>query len=455
MNLLRPLLILTLAIVAVGKPSLFSDATPLELTLKAPLQEVFDRGADDEKFAGGGTLSYRDPATGSDVVVSGGEVSVRGHTSRRQSECPFPKLKVAFRKDPSLDTSIFSGLGGLRIGTHCGDTPGEELTAEFGRLANEESPLREASVYRVLDAMGVPTLKTRQARITYVDNTGAEPRTVIRNAMLLEDDDDAKRRVGATGEISMDQFTTAREMLTTADTARLAFAEAMIGNFDWCLRLDQDDTYRCDAKQPLWNISAFKRPDGEVLPVIADFDLAGMVVGRHSWFGKVYYDGFVPSRSSVEIEVLSQVQRTRALFRRAELDDMRRYFLSRRAAAEDVIREGNLDPRGRELAAQHLEAFFADLADDAFYRPVIARGGTAVYLDAAKAREACQAGDEVPPGTPVNVVATSGAMAQVALLDVQWRWAPPRECAAVRSGPVWVEKDAITADFPLQAGKRP
>jgi hypothetical protein len=452
MNVVRPLLILAVATVSAGKPSLFSDATPLELKLEAPLQEVFDRGADDEKFAGGGTLSYIDPATGSSVVLSGVEVSVRGHTSRRQNECPFPKLKVAFRKD-TPSTSIFSDLHGLRIGTHCGDTPGEELTAEFGRLANEKSPLREASVYRLVDAMGVPTLQARPARITYVDTTGAEPHTVTRNAVLVEADDDARRRLGATGEISMDQFTTARDMLTTADTARLAFAEAMIGNFDWCLRFFPGDTYRCDAKQPLWNITAFRRPDGAVVPVIGDFDLAGMVVGRHSWFEKVYYDRFVPSRSSVEIEVLSQVQRTRALFDRAELDQMRRYFLSRRAAAEDAVREGNLDPRGRELAAQHLHAFFADLTEDAFYRPVIAKGGTAVYLDAAKSREACQAGDEVPPGTPVNVVATSGEMAQVALLDVHWRWAPPRDCPAVRSGPVWLEKDAISADFPRQTGK--
>ena len=89
----------------------------------------------------------------------------------------------------------------------------------------------------------------------------------------------------------MEQFTTARELFAPADTARLAFAEAMIGNFDWCLRFYADDTYRCDAKQPLWNISAFKRDDGRALPVIADFDLAGMVVGSHNWFDQVYFAG--------------------------------------------------------------------------------------------------------------------------------------------------------------------
>ena len=455
MDVRKVLAILSLAGLSAGDSPLFSAKTTLDLTLKAPLREVFEQAQDKDNFSARGELGYRDPGSGSDVVISGVELSVRGHTSRRESECPFPKLKLAFgKKETTRDESIFAGMEGLRIGTHCGENEGEELTSKFGRLANEKSPLREAFVYRLLEAMGVPTLRARPARITYVDTTGGESPPVVRNALLLEDDDDVKRRIGATGEISMEQFTTARELFTPADTVRLAFAQAMIANFDWCLRFYPDDTYRCDAKQPLWNISAFKRADGPALPVIADFDLAGMVVGRHNWFDKVYFAGFVPSHSSVEVEVLSQVQRTRSLFSRAQLDDMRRHFLSRRSAAYDAVEQSPLDPRGRELAIQHLDAFFAGLADEAFYRPVVARPGTAVYVDAARSREACVAGDVAPPGTPVNVIGTDGDMAQVALLDVHWQWAPPRECAAVRNGAVWIEKGAIGTEYPAPGLQR-
>ena len=176
---------------------------------------------------------------------------------------------------------------------------------------------------------------------------------------------------------------------------------------------------------------------------------------RHNWFDQVYFAGFVPSHSSIEIEVLSQVQRTRSLFSRAQLDDMRRYFLSRRSAAYDAVEQSALDPRGRELAMQHLDAFFAGLADAAFYRPVIARRGTAVYVDAARSREACAAGDVAPTGTPVNVVGSEGEMAQVALLDAQWQWAPPRQCAAVRNGAgVDTSKSAISTDYPSHGLQR-
>ncbi len=251
MDVRKVLAILSLAGLSAGDSPLFSARTTLDLTLKAPLREVFEQAQDKDNFSARGELGYRDPGSGSDVVISGVELSVRGHTSRRESECPFPKLKLAFgKKETRRDESIFAGMEGLRIGTHCGENEGEELTSKFGRLANEKSPLREAFVYRLLEAMGVPTLRARPARITYLDTTGGESPPVVRNALLLEDDDDVRRRIAATGEISMEQFTTARELFTPADTVRLAFAQAMIANFDWCLRFYPDDTYRCDAKQP-------------------------------------------------------------------------------------------------------------------------------------------------------------------------------------------------------------
>ena len=220
-----------------------------------------NRRSDKDNFAARGELGYRDPRTGSDVVISGVELSVRGHTSRRGSECPFPKLKLAFgKKETARDESIFAGMEGLRIGTHCGENEGEQLTSKFGRLANEKSPLREAFVYRLLEAMGVPTLRARPARIAYVDTTR---RRVSRRSFATRFCSKTMTTSSAgsarPAKSRMEQFTTARELFAPADTARLAFAQAMIGNFDWCLRFYPDDTYRCDAKQPLWNISAFKR----------------------------------------------------------------------------------------------------------------------------------------------------------------------------------------------------
>jgi hypothetical protein len=37
------------------------------------------------------------------------------------------------------------------------------------------------------------------------------------------------------------------------------------------------------------------------------------------------------------------------------------------------------------------------------------------------------------------------------MLDVHWRWAPPRDCGPMRSAPVWIEQSAITADYPARS----
>src|SRR5262249_5025705 len=154
------------------------------------------------------------------------------------------------------------------IGTHCGDGPDDVLSPRWGRLRNEHSPLREAFAYRLLEALHVPSLKARPVRISYVDTKART--TLVRYAMFLEDDDEAESRLGSSERYTEDTFGSADVRLTPADSARLAFAEALVGNFDWCVRFSPDDTYRCDGRHALWNVLAFKRPDGSTVPLPYD-----------------------------------------------------------------------------------------------------------------------------------------------------------------------------------------
>jgi len=373
-------------------------------------------------------------------------VSVRGNTSKAATECPFPKLKLHFAPDAAPASSPFSGMKAVKIGTHCGELPGEQITPKFGRLANEKAPSREALVYRLLEAAQVPSFRARPARIMYV----LGDQKVERNAFFLEDDHDAMKRLGGTREIAPDEFHDAAQDIAPADAARLAFGEAMIGNFDWCLKFSANDTYRCDARRKLWNISAYAREGATALPVMGDFDIAGMVAGRHHWFRNVFYDGFVPSKSAAEIEVLSQVQRTRTLFPRDVLDTARRSFMERKAAVYEALAATTLDPAGQQTIEAYLNSFFRAIDTDAvFYAPVVARPDVRLYLDAAKSRAACGAADTLPVGTPVGApLQTEGQMVQVAILDVLWHWAPPAKCDAIHTAPVWIDKSAIDTKYP-------
>ncbi len=441
--LLRAAVLLSLLVAAEAQPpqagnklpALLDGDDPVALTVEAPLQELFAKGSENEDLSVSGTLRYKDPSSGSDVELTSVEVSVRGHTSRRETECTFPKLKLKLK-----------GSGSIKLGSHCGESDDDSRTAKYGRLANEKAPFREALVYRLLKAVEAPTLRTRPARVTYIDN--AQPQPLVRNALILEDDDDAMERVKGSAELPMQSFGDAISRHAEADAARIAFSEAMIGNFDWCLKFSPDDAYRCDVSKPIWNVLAFDK-GGKTALLMKDFDLAGMVVGRHSWFKTVWNPAFVPSNSETEIEVLSQVQRTRSLFPRVTLDAERQHFLERKSAAYEVLEQAAVDTRGREIARAYLDSFYKAIANDAeYYRPVVARSDVRVFLDAAGTKEACAPNDTMRPGTPVNEIQKSGSMSQVVILDALWRWGSKNECNGVQDGPVWIPSDAITRDYP-------
>jgi hypothetical protein len=441
-----------LLVAALTTSPLFSGDEPVPLQLDAPFNELFDHALD-EAYAVTGELRFT--GGGRPVTIRGVRVALRGHTSKRQSECSFPKLKVDFPEDARPQAPPLAGLKSIKIGTHCGESTADHLTQKYGRLANERSPLREAFVYRLLAALGVPTLEARPARITYRytdPRKGQSPpqdQPVVRDAMLLEGTEEAVHRVGGSRAISEKEFTTAQARFKPSDTVRLAFAEAMIGNFDWCLKMTADDTYRCNARHPLWNVVAAELDTGKAVPLMYDFDVAGIVSGRHPWFRDVFSTAFRRSSSEPEIEVIAQLQRTRSLFTRSDLDAARAEFVARKQKVYQLLDASTLDPEGREIARRYLDSFYAQIeADDIFYGPVVVGRNARAYA-AADGGPVCGNLSVVPVGTPVSdPVQTAGGRVQVTLLDALWQWGPPVKCGAVRSGSVWIDAAAIGRDYP-------
>jgi hypothetical protein len=230
---------------------------------------------------------------------------------------------------------------------------------------------------------------------------------------------------------------------------RLALAEAMIGNFDWCLKMTADDRYRCDARHPLWNVTAAATTGGKARPIISDFDVSGIVTGHHPWFKDVFSSAFTETKTPAEAEVLAQVQRTRSLFTRAELDAGRAAFVEHKADAYRALEVSTLDAGGRTIARQYLDSFYKAIeTDDAFYRPVVIAPDTRLYANENR-QVVCPALGAAARGTPLSdPLQKSGTLVQVWVLDALWQWAPPAKCAEVHKGPVWIEADAIGRDYP-------
>src|SRR5438067_1381955 len=86
-------------VVAASVSALFSSYEVVSLRLEAPFNELFDRARTDDTYRVTGKLSFNDD--GEPVTIDGVTLTLRGHTSRRESECLFPKLKVDLPKDRS------------------------------------------------------------------------------------------------------------------------------------------------------------------------------------------------------------------------------------------------------------------------------------------------------------------------------------------------------------------
>jgi hypothetical protein len=273
--------------------------------------------------------------------------------------------------------------------------------------------------------------------------------SITRNAVIIEDEDDAIRRLGGNGQIEPARFTSADETFTPGDAATLAFAEALIGNFDWCVKFTVGDRYRCDARQKLWNVIAVRLGDGKARPVMYDFDVSGMVTGAHRWFRDVFNGAFDRSRSPRQIEVIAQVQRTRSLFGRDLLDATRRRFVDRRSAAYRELDAAPLDDTGRRHIRDYMDGFFSEIGDS-FYRPVVVRPDT-MLRDHPSGAPVCTSSGPVPVGTPVSGPIESGDnMIRVVMLDALWHWAAPAHCGIVQAGTPWIGADAVGTDYPAR-----
>lgn len=429
---------------AADPPSVFDADTVIDLKVTAPWDDLISKARANPEYTVAGKLTYTDD-DGRERTLDQVTVALRGHTSMQARECDFPKLKLSLRGDRT--GTPFASVSTLKIGTHCGDRDDGTLTEKYGRWANEKATHREAFVYRLLNVMKVPTLDARPARITYADSSSGDA-PLVRNALLLEDDDAAMARMGAKEQVVETAFTNAREAFAPRDAIRLALGEAMIGNFDWCVRFFKGDMYRCDNRHPLWNVMAFRTPRG-LVPLPYDFDLSGLVTGRHTWFGKVFNDNFSPTSSEAEVEVLQQVQRTRLLFSRQDIDAVRAEFVANKGAAMDLVRSGGLDAEGRRFAEAYLNAFFAAIDDDrAFYRPMVTEKGAQFFVNADRQQPACN-GELVPVGTVVSdPLETRNDMVRVNVIDTTWAWGPPKTCDAIHQNSVWVSSKVLSSDLP-------
>jgi hypothetical protein len=339
----------------------FSARTPVELSLRGPFGDAFRAayaGLPDGIFP---PVRTKDPFAASLVIAArdGGtsarEVSlaVRGNSSLQ--ECGFPKLKLTLGERETDPAALLFGTKKVKLGSHCGED--EAVDGVIGRLRHEKATYREEAVYQLAHALGIVTLATRPALITYTDTESepAFPSPITRKALLLEHIDELARRLGAEALVDpADCGPDPNARPDPADVLRVRFFHALVGNWDFTL--GPPESGGCG---PLMNTEVLVHADGHLTLVPADFDLAALVVGE------------VRNPDTNQLEPISAegarraVQRDIATYTAGEdaaaLSAMRAEYRGQRSALEAVLDASPMDAEGKQGARLLLDAFFAEI----------------------------------------------------------------------------------------------
>ena len=297
-----------------SKAPIFSTKEKIVFNLKTDFADLWNHRAiantevpeSIKDFKAPGRLSWTDSTGKHDLPVL---VQLRGNTSQSELQCPFPKMTLNFEKDPATDERVskgtmFNGLKTIGIGTHCGGKPGS--STRFHRVWGGLSPHREALIYKVQEYLSIPGFQALPTTFSYVDSkTGkgpVEPQPsgfAVNQPMpgfFLEDiktfvkQADGKEIRAADANLKDPDkpyiFTNVADAPKDAKAAgstidpidpktilRIIFFQALVGNYDWQLRISPDDTSNSSG---LWNIKVVEA-NGKWIVFPYDYDLAGWV----------------------------------------------------------------------------------------------------------------------------------------------------------------------------------
>jgi hypothetical protein len=238
---------------------LFASHEVVELTIRAPLENVFQH-RDDESEEYAGVVVVHGPSAECDTVDV--EIRTRGHSRLQERICSFPPLRLDFPKSGVAGT-LFEGQDKLKLVTHCQDD----------RAEYEQYVLLESLIYRVYNTLTPLSFGVRQARITYEDS-GENREAITRYGFLIEHEEAVAERTGWSHIVAP---LVPPDVIDPENLALVGVFQYMIGNVDWsAFHAGPDASECCHNTKPIGT------PVGPVFMLPYDFDLSGLVNTRYA-----------------------------------------------------------------------------------------------------------------------------------------------------------------------------
>jgi len=230
---------------------LFKSHEIIQLTIKTDLNKVLaDVG--DEREQHPAILEYME---GNDTVRLEIQIRSRGNFRRNPDNCPFPPLRLNFKKKQANGT-LFEGIDKIKLVTHC----------RSKQKRYQQYVIKEYMVYRAFNIVTDTSLRARLVQINYEDTVDGR-NSVESYAILIEPDEAFESRLGATRTEQKYLFP---DSTSYDHMGKLAFFQFMIGNTDWAVTTQHNIR--------LFNILPDKPP--HAIPY--DFDWCGAVNAHYA-----------------------------------------------------------------------------------------------------------------------------------------------------------------------------
>jgi hypothetical protein len=231
---------------------LFQNDEVIEVSITAPMATLLGERPNDLYLRG--TLSYEEKDGSVDDFDIG--IRTRGNFRRQVSVCPFPPLRINFKKSEVKDT-LFQNQDKLKLVAHCRDNSDRY----------EQNILKEYIAYRILNTLTDISYRVRLARITYIDSA-QEYAPQTRFAFFIEHKKRLSKRLNlpliSTGRITASDLEGEYSDLTS-------LFQYLIGNTDFSPIAGPEGEDCCH------NSTLFGNEGGPIYSIPYDFDMSGLV----------------------------------------------------------------------------------------------------------------------------------------------------------------------------------
>jgi hypothetical protein len=178
-------------------------------------------------------------------------VRMKARGEMRRSYCSFPPVMLKFKQQENEAAPIRNG-GTLKLVTPCNQNN-----------MYESYVLKEYLAYRMFNLVTPYSFKTRLVKIKYIDS-GRPRYSLEMYGFLIENDKDMAAR---NQSALIEKRALNQSMMNTADMARVAVYNYMIGNTDWWL----------PSQHNVKVVTSLKELSVKAVPVAYDFDYSGLV----------------------------------------------------------------------------------------------------------------------------------------------------------------------------------